>query len=390
MKKKILIVGAGYVGSSLGVLLSKQNKVCIVDKDLNKVNLLNNKESPIKDEDIESFFNKYPLDLEASIKIPDEYEDADFLIICTPTNYDEDNNYFDTSSVESVIQDSINQNPERVIIIKSTIPVGFVDSIRKKYKTKNVIFSPEFLREGSALYDNLYPSRIVIGDDSSKAHEFVEILQSASFQDEINCFFVGTREAESIKLFANTFLAMRISFFNELDTYCFENNMSTESVIKGISSDARIGDFYNNPSFGYGGYCLPKDTKQLLSNFSNIPQELMKAIIVSNKTRKDFIARKIIELNPAVVGIYRLTMKSNSDNFRFSSIQGIMRRLRQHNKDVIIYEPNIDQKTYDDYKVIKDLEEFKEISDIVLANRKTDDITDIPHKLFTRDIFMSD
>jgi len=392
----IAVAGTGYVGLSIAVLLAQHNEVYAVDIIKSKVDLINQKKSPIKDTEIEDYLQNRPLNLIATTSGMSAYEKADFVIISTPTNYDTEKNYFDTSSVESVIEQVISVNPNAIIVVKSTIPVGFVERVQQKYQTKNILFSPEFLREGKALYDNLYPSRIIVGVDSNnaeiraKAQVFAGLLAQGAKKENINILYMRPTEAEAVKLFANTYLALRVSYFNELDTYAAMRNLDTKSIIEGVSLDPRIGDFYNNPSFGYGGYCLPKDTKQLLANYDNVPQSIIGAIVESNRIRKDFIAKQIIELNPSVVGIYRLTMKTGSDNFRQSSIQGVMRRLLDAGIKVVVYEPTLNESTFMNSKVIKSLDEFKCISDVIIANRFSDDLSDVVEKVYTRDLYFRD
>ena len=392
----IAVAGTGYVGLFIAVLLAQHNEVYAVDIIQSKVDLINQKKSPIKDEEIEDYLQNKPLDLIATTDGVSAYAKADFVIISTPTNYDAEKNYFDTSSVESVIEQVISVNSEAVMVVKSTIPVGFVERVQHKYQTNKILFSPEFLREGKALYDNLYPSRIIVGVDfncaeiKAKALEFAELLSRGAKKENIDILYMRPTEAEAVKLFANTYLALRVSYFNELDTYAAMRNLDTKSIIEGVCLDPRIGDFYNNPSFGYGGYCLPKDTKQLLANYDNVPQNIIGAIVESNRTRKDFIARQIIERNPSVVGIYRLTMKTGSDNFRQSSIQGVMHRLLDAGVDVVVYEPTLNEPVFMNSKVIKSIEEFKGLSDIIIANRFSDDLSDVTEKVYTRDLYFRD
>jgi UDPglucose 6-dehydrogenase len=392
----IAVAGTGYVGLSIAVLLAQHNEVYAVDIIQSKVDLINQKKSPIKDEEIEDYLQNKPLDLIATTDGVSAYAKADFVIISTPTNYDTEKNYFDTSSVESVIEQVISVNPDAVMVVKSTIPVGFIKKVQQKYQTNKILFSPEFLREGKALYDNLYPSRIIVGVDSNcaeikaKAQEFAELLSQGAKKENIDILYMRPTEAEAVKLFANTYLALRVSFFNELDTYAAMRNLDTKSIIEGVSLDPRIGDFYNNPSFGYGGYCLPKDTKQLLANYDNVPQNIIGAIVEANRTRKDFIAQQIMEKKPSVVGIYRLTMKTGSDNFRQSSIQGVMRRLLDAGVNVVIYEPTLDEPIFMNSKIIKNLEKFKDLSDIIIANRFSDDLSDVTEKVYTRDLYFRD
>lgn len=384
---KIAVFGAGYVGLSLSVLLSQHNKVVLVDVLEEKVNLINNGISPIKDHEISLYLKEKNLDLKATLSPLEAVEDASFIIIATPTNYDEKKNYFDTSSVENVINKVTKTNPNTPIIIKSTIPVGFIKEVRQKYNNDNIIFSPEFLREGKALYDNLHPSRIIVGDKTDKAKEFAQLLVEGALDKNVPVLFMDSTEAEAVKLFANTYLAMRVTFFNELDTYAEIRGLDPKSIIDGICLDPRIGSHYNNPSFGYGGYCLPKDTKQLLANFDSVPNNLIQAIVEGNRTRKDHIANMIIEKKPKIVGIYRLTMKKDSDNFRHSSIQGIMKRIKAKGIEVVVYEPVLEESHFFNSRVIRDLEEFKKISDIIVTNRIEEELLDVKDKIYTRDLF---
>ena len=387
---KIVVVGTGYVGLSLAVLFSIKNNVVALDIDENKVNLINKRKAPIADKEIEEYLKNKELNLKATIDNKKAYKDAEFVIVATPTNYDSDKNYFDTNTVEQVIEDVLAINNNATIIIKSTIPVGYTENIRNRYKTNKIIFSPEFLREGKALYDNLYPSRIIVGDDSKEAKIFGELLKESAMKEDVPVLYVNSTEAEAIKLFSNTYLALRVAYFNELDTYAEIRGLDTKHIIEGVCLDPRIGDYYNNPSFGYGGYCLPKDTKQLLANFNNVPNNLIKAIVDSNSTRKDHIADMIIKRNPNVVGIYRLVMKKNSDNFRSSSIQGVMKRIKAKGIEVIVYEPVLKEDTFFRSKVINDLEDFKNKSDIIITNRMTDELNDVIDKVYTRDLYSKD
>jgi len=389
---KVAVAGTGYVGLANAVLLSQHHEVIAFDINEQRVSLINDKKSPIVDKDIERFLVTEQLNLTGTIDPEHAFKDASFVIVATPTNYDPETDYFDTTSVETVINQVLSIEPNATIVIKSTIPVGYTKKVNERFKTNNVIFSPEFLREGKALHDNLYPSRIIVGEDSKRARKFANLLVEGAKKENIPLLFTDSTEAEAIKLFANTYLAMRVSFFNELDTYAEMKGLNTEQIIRGVGLDPRIGDHYNNPSFGYGGYCLPKDTKQLLANFSGIPNKLIQAIVDANDTRKEHIAEQILQNEPKTVGIYRLTMKTGSDNFRQSSIQGVVEKIekRAQGVEIVIYEPTLTEETFNQYRVIQDINHFKQKADIIVANRLADELQDVARKVYTRDVFTRD